>query len=160
MHSRIFVYSKDNKLGKSCVFTSSFNDHWFTNTLADYVDDSNLYEDIKWLKAIFSDLPIVVDDKNNFIIAHNDFQNKYFNSKYNSFTKLLSEIKNTITLNKFSSRDINLLNELWQLNSLYNDKYSFYFCDDDMEMFTMDKFIREMDVDCKYFIIKSFDYHF
>lgn len=113
MHSRIFVYSKDNIADKSSVFTSSFNDHWFTNTIADYVVDSNLHEDIKWLKAIFSDLPIVVDDKNNFIIAHNDFQSKYFNSKYDSFTKLLSEIINTITLNKFSSKDINILNELW-----------------------------------------------
>jgi len=160
MHSRIFVYSKGNKVDKSTVFEQSFVEHWFIDNIADYVINSNLHEDIKWLKATFSDLFIVVDDKNNFIMANDDFKNKYFNRRYDRFNNLLSEMKNNITLDKFSCRDITTLNKLWQLNNLYNDKYSFYFCDEDMEMLTMDEFIREMELNCKYFINKTFDYHF
>ncbi|GEM_PF-3142341 len=161
MHSRIFVYNKGNKVAKSKVFEHSFIEHWFIDNIADYVINSNLHEDIKWLKATFHDLPILVDDKNNFIIANNnEFKNKYFNSKYYNFSNLLSEMKNSITLDKFSYRDITTLNKLWQLNNLYNDTYSFYFCDEDMQMLTMDEFIREMELNCKYFISKTFDYHF
>ncbi len=53
MHSRIFVYSKNNKILKSNLTTCIFDDHWFTNSIADYVVDSNLHKDIKWLKVIF-----------------------------------------------------------------------------------------------------------
>ena len=160
MHSRIFLYSKDKKVNNSTISSNSFNNHSFTNVIADYVVDSNLQEDINWLKAIFKDLPLTVDDKNNFIIAQDDFKNQYFNRKYNDFINLISEIKDTISLDNFLSEDICIAGELWELNNLYNDKYSFYFCDEDMNMLTMDEFIRKMELNCKYYINKSFDYHF
>ncbi len=159
MHSRIFVYSENNSILKSTITTCSFDDHWFTNSIADYVVDSNLHEDIKWLKVIFDCLFIEVDTNNKFLIAHDDFKNRYFYDKYNRFTNLLTQIKDNITLDKFSSIDINLFNDIWQLNNLYNEKYSFYFCNDDMELLTIDEFIRKIKVGCKYYIIKTFYYH-
>ncbi len=33
MHSRIFIYRKDNKVDKTNITTNSFDDHWFTNTI-------------------------------------------------------------------------------------------------------------------------------
>lgn len=160
MHSRIFVYNKGNEINKSNITATSFDGHWFTNTIADYVVNSSLHEDIKWLKATLNDLPIDVDINNKNIIARDDFKNKYFRNNYDKSTKLLTEMKNSITLDKFSDRDINIFNDLWQLNNLYNDKYSFYFCNVDMEMLTMDEFVRKIKLDCKYYIINTFDYHF
>ncbi len=160
MHSRIFLYRKGNEINKSNITINSFDDHWFTNTIADYVVNSSLHEDIKWLKATLNDLPIEVNIDNKNIIARDDFKNKYFHNKYDKFTRLLTEMKDNITLGKFSDRDINIFNILWQLNNLYNDKYSFYFCNKDMEMLTMDEFVRKVEVNCEYFLVMSFDYHF
>ncbi|QSX04795.1 hypothetical protein JYG23_08750 [Sedimentibacter sp. zth1] len=160
MHSRIFVYSKNNKIKKSNITTSSFNEHWFTNNIADYVVNSSLHEDIKWLKATLNDLPIDVDIDRKYIISHDDFKTMYFKDKYNKFIELLVKKKDDITLDKFSSSNIYIFNDLWQLNNLYNDKYSFYFCNEGIELLTMDEFVRKMEDDCKYYIIKTFDYHF
>ncbi len=138
MQSRIFIYSKDNNVVNNNITTSSFGDHWFTNTIADYVVSSSFHEDIKWLKVTLNDLPIVVDINSKYIIAHNDLKTMYFKDKYSKFIELLIKKKDDITLDKFSSNDIHIFNDLWQLNNLYNDKYSFYFCNEDMEMLTMD----------------------
>ncbi len=159
MHNRIFVYSKDNNVINN-ITTISFNDHWFTNTIADYVVSSSLHKDIQWLKATLNDLPIKVDVDNKHIIAHDDFKTMYFKDKYNKFIELLIKKKDDITLDKFSNNDIHIFNDLWQLNNLYNDKYSFYFCNEDLEMLTIDEFVRKIEVNYKYYLVKTFDYHF
>jgi hypothetical protein len=160
MHSRIFQVS-NSPIGKDNYITpDDFYEHWFTNSIADYVDTSNRTDDIEWLrKTLQPNNPNVEfgkDTQGKYFSFNADFKTLYFKPKFESFMKAVNEAARS-SLEEFAS-DSEMGMIVFRIKTMYDDKYSFYFYEDD-EFITMDEFIRYAREGQKYYIGGTIDYH-
>ena len=152
MHSRIFQVSLDPIEKANYITESDYYDHWFTNSIADYVsDDCDREEDIKWLKDCVDGISFGSDNNGEYFIVES--KETYFEKKFIAFKEALDKISKC-TLSDFSQG----IFELYQLNISYEDKYGFYI-DADGELMTFDTFIRDCVESEKYYLGGTCDYH-
>lgn len=154
MHSRIFQVSRKPITEDNYMIEADFYDHWFTREIADYVDsDTYRDDDISWL-AKLDGIEVCVDDNGNdyFIVVDKEL---YFKNQYNVFIKAINNLTRC-TLSEFSTG----INEMYYLNSFYNDKFGIYIQDDDrFGLVTLDEFMRNVENGDKLYIGCTLDYH-
>lgn len=154
MHSRIFQVGLEPISKENYIEESNYYDHWFTTTFADYVsDDCDRKEDIKWLQDCYGTKGIEfgTDDNGEYFIVKS--KQTYFEDSFKEFTKLVHEITE-YTLDDFAHG----MYEVGLLRRAYEDKYSFY-VDEDEELMTFDSFVRLCEMEEKYYIGGTVDYH-
>ena len=153
MHSRIFQVSL-SPIEKDCyICESDYWDHWFTNSVADYVNENCEREyDIQWLKDCYSNAITFSQDHNGDYFIVNS-KTKYFERAFERFKFALNKLQD-ITIDDFT-QDIF---EVWQLKNAYEERYGFY-ADLNGELMTFDSFIRFCTTEKKYYIGGTIDYH-
>ena len=156
MHSRIFQVSTEPIDKADYIKESDYYDHWFTKSIADYVDDDCYRdEDLKWLEDCYENegIKFGVDSNGEYLIIEN--KEVYFANSFKRFRKLLDKIKD-VTLQDF----VEGIHEIYSLKSAYEDKFGFYMELDGWGLITMDSFVRGCPENVKYYIGKSIDYHY
>lgn len=152
MHSSIFQVSETPIEKSDYIRESDYWDHWFTNTHADYVAESDREEDIKWLKEIgYKGIEFGEDEHGEFLIVTS--KTDYFAKKFMRFATALADISK-MTLADFASARASI----WKLEDAFEDKYGFYIDVDD-ELLTFDEFVRYCGNGDKYYIGGTVDYH-
>lgn len=155
MHSRIIQISKE-KIDKDDYIEES--DYWdnFVGPIADYVsEDTDRDGDIEWFVEILKDSIEYNKDEESFTIKD---RKKYFERSYDKFMKILNEISDTMTLDKYMSPCDTVI---YSLKSTYDDKFGFYI-DDKGEyhgLSTLDNFMRYAEDGQKFYIGGTMDYH-
>lgn len=153
MHSRIFQISEAPINKGEYICDSDYYDHWFTNSIADYVsDDCDRDADIEWLSECTEGL-VFGEDKygKHFIVEDRE---EYFRKSFEDFKRALNNIGEP-TLSWFS-RGM----DLWYLNNAFEDKYGFY-VDINGDLTTFDSFMRRYTTNgAQYYIGATIDYHF
>ena len=154
MHSRIFQVSKDFIEREDYIDESYYYDHWFVGQIADYVRDSDRAGDLDWLASCARGYEVGTDELGEYLMITN--KEIYFTTKFALFTESLNKAKEW-TLSDFANGTI--VSDWWRFLHLYEDKYGFYIeCDGD-ELMTLDTFIRYADVNVKYYLGGTVDYH-
>ena len=158
MHSRIYQISKTPVDMDDYIDEEKYYDHWFTNSVADYVDgDTDRDDDIEWLKDCYEKkgLSFGQDDNGEYFIVED--KTKFFEANFEKFQKELKELSEK-TFDDFMSGGMSL----YRLNSSYDDESGFYI-DDDGEYYgitTFDRLMRGATEGEKYYIGATIDYHF
>ena len=156
MHSRIFQVSTRPIDKADYITESDYWDHWFTHSIADYIDgDCYRDEDLKWLEDCYDEKGIKfgVDNNGEYLIIESKV--KYFDEAYKRFKKLIKTISEC-GITHF----INGIDEFWDLKNVYEDKFGFYMQTDDDGLMTMDNFIRTYPENVKVYIGGTIDYHY
>ena len=152
MHSRIFQVSLKPINKEDYIEESTYWEHWFVNSIADYVVDSNDRNyDINWLKNCARGYTVGNDTNGEYLIITN--RTEYFQHAFNRFQDMLNAIKNS-TIDDFATG----IHEIWGLKNAYEDKFGFYI-DADGELMTFDSFVRHCTTEEKYYIGGTVDYH-
>ena len=157
MHSRIFQIGK-NPIDKiDYIEESHYYDHWFTHSVADYVNgDTDRADDIQWLKDCYENrgLSLGADaDGEYFIITD---KAKYFAGRFEKFKKTINELAE-IALDDFADGKCSA--QIYTLKAAYDDEFGFYVDGDDTGMETFDSFIRYNENNTKFYIGGTIDYH-
>lgn len=157
MHSRIYQISTKPIHKDDYIEESNYYDHWFLNSVADYVDeDTDRAEDIEWLKDCCEARGISFgkDKGGEYLIVED--KSKYFAQKFERFQRTLSELL-PITLDEFISAACGM--QMYNLKDAYDEKFGFYVDGDEFSLDTFDTFIRYAEVGTKYYIGATIDYH-
>ena len=157
MHSRIYQISKTPINKEDYIEESNYYDHWFTSSVADYVNgDTNRESDIQWLKACYNNkgLSFGVDDGGEYFIVED--KSKYFAERFERFKNTLKELS-SITLDDFANGTCGV--KIYNLKFEYDDELGFYIDSEDTGLETFDAFIRYVDNRTKYYIGATIDYH-
>ena len=160
MHSRIYQISKSPIDIDDYIEESKYYDHWFLNSVADYVDDdTNRDDDNEWLEDCYKNKGLYFgrDNSGEYFIVED--KTKFFEAKFEKFQQEIKELSEK-TLDDFMGGESNM--SLYRLNSLYDDDLGFYI-DDEGEyhgVTTFDRFMRHATVGTKYYIGATIDYHF
>lgn len=152
MHSRIFQLSKEPIQRDDYIDSCWFDDHWFTNEIADYVAGCDRSNAIMWLTNWIKGCKIEEDGNGFYLVIKN--KDEYFASAYEDFKKHLNNVKNC-TLAEFAKGTFYY--DLWALKESHNNRFGFYVYSDALMPF--DDFIRTAEMDCKYYIGNALDYH-
>lgn len=158
MHSRIYQIGtkpihKDDYIGEF-----NYYDHWFTNSVADYVNgDTDRENDIDWLKSCYKEqgLSFGIDEGGEYFIIED--KSKYFAKSFEEFQKALKELSE-ITIDDFLTTKYGI--QMYNLKSAYDDEFGFYVDGDGIGLETFDTFVRYAEVDTKYYIGATIDYHY
>lgn len=156
MHSRIYQISTEPIDKVDYIEESHYWDHWFTNSVADYVNgDTDRVGDIKWLKDCYESRGVSfgTDDNGEYFIVTDKL--RYFTPKFEEFKNVLKEISK-VAIDDFISDAFGL--PMYKLESAYDEKFGFYIDWDD-DLLTLDDFIRCAEVGTKYYIGATIDYH-
>lgn len=152
MHSRIYQISTEPIHKDDYIGECDFYDHWFLNSIADYVnDDTDRDEDIKWLKECAKGYVVDSDEHGPYIMITN--KEDYFKGAFEKFKGALDKIKDC-TIEDFSKG----IHEMWTLKDAYEDKFGFYVYTDDP--ITFNDFVRRAELNQKLYIGATIDYHF
>jgi hypothetical protein len=138
------------------ITESDYYDHWFTHSIADYVnEDCYRDEDLKWLEDCYDEKGIKfgVDNSGEYLIIES--KKAYFENSFNKFMETLDKIKN-YTIDDFAQGFF----EMWILKKSYEDKFGFYMDTEDNELITMDSFVRTYPENVKVYIGGTIDYHY
>lgn len=160
MHSRIFQISKAPIDRDDYIEEDKYYDHWFTNSVADYVNgDTNRYDDIKWLQSCYENegLSFGRDDNGEYFVVED--KSKYFETNFEEFKRALQDLSEK-TFDDFMNGESSM--SLYRLKSSYDEELGFYI-DDSCEyhgITTFDNFIRCSTEGTKYYIGATIDYHF
>ena len=157
MHSRIYQVSTKPIDRDDYIEESNYYDHWFTNSVADYVNgETDRNDDIMWLKDCYEQrgLSFGQDDNGEYFIIED--KEKHFESNFEEFQKTLKELSER-AFDDFISGETGML--LYRLKRLYDDKFGFYVECEDWGCETFDRFIRGATVGTKYYIGATIDYH-
>lgn len=157
MHSRIYQISKNPIDKDDYIEESNYWDHWFTNSVADYVNgDTDRDSDIKWLKNCYDNngLSFGADNGGEYFIVED--KRKYFAKRFDTFKKILRELSDA-TLDDFVSGAYG--GKVYTLKAAYNDEFGFYIDGEDIGMETFDSFIRYSENGDKFYIGGTIDYH-
>lgn len=158
MHSRIFQISKNPIDKVDYIGESHYWDHWFTNSVADYVNgDTDRENDIKWLKDCYGNegLSFGVDEGGEYFIVED--KSKFFAKNFEAFQKALKELTE-VTIDDFVTGKYGM--KMYNLKSAYDDELGFYVDGDDTGMETFDSCIRSSSNGTKFYIGATIDYHF
>lgn len=154
MHSRII------QLGVSAIDQEDYIQdysipNWFTDEIADYVNESDREKDLKWFKrAIFgSSTHAEMDEIDNIVTIHNAqaFREDFFRTR---FEIMRNEVAN-MTLNDFAEGF-----SAYSIASLARDRFGFYIYIDG-ELMSFDVFIRSLEMFDQdvFYIGGTLDYH-
>lgn len=157
MHSRIYQISRNPIDKYDYIEEDRYYDHWFTNSVADYVDDdTDRTDDIQWLKDCYMDsgLSFDTDDNGEYFIVEDKV--KYFASKFKTFQAALKELSE-ITLDEFVSNKID--GQMYILQDAYDSKFGFYVDGEETYLETFDSFMRYANIGDKFYIGATIDYH-
>lgn len=160
MHSRLYQISKTPIDRDDYIEEDKYYDHWFTSSVADYVDgDTDRDDDIEWLQNCYGNkgLSFSKDDSGEYFIVED--KTKYFEAKFKEFQKELKELSEK-TLDEFMSGESDM--SMYRLKTSYDDDCNFYI-DDNYEyhgVATFDRFMRSATEGTKYYIGATIDYHF
>lgn len=152
MHSRIFQVSLNPISDLDYITESDYWDHWFTNSVADYVNgDCDRNNDIKWLTKCAKGYTIGSDENGEYLIITS--KTEYFSLAFKYFKETLDKIKD-YTVENFAQG----FHEMWSLKNAYEEKFGFY-VDADGELLSFDSFVRLCAEGEKYYIGGTIDYH-
>lgn len=152
MHSRIFQLSKEPITKEHYIDSYEFDEHWFTNQVADYVAGCDREDAIDWLKSCVKGCEVNTDANGVYILVLN--KEEYFTSAYEKFKKTLEKLK-VCTLEQFASNALEF--DIWRIQNSYSEKHGFYVYSD--ELVSFDHFIRFAELNQKYYIGNALDYH-
>lgn len=158
MHSRIYQINKEPIPKCDYIEEDNYYDHWFTNSIADYVNgNTDRDDDIKWLKDCYEEkgLSFGTDNDGEYFIIEDKI--KYFAQNFEAFQKALKELSMG-TLDDFISGECGI--SLYRLKESYNDKFGFYVECEDCGCETFDGFMRYATTGVKYYIGATIDYHY
>ena len=157
MHSRIYQISKEPINKRDYIEESHYYDHWFTNSVADYVNgNTDRDDDIQWLKDCYEErgLSFGTDNNGEYLVVEDKV--KYFTVKFETFQKTLTELSKT-TLDDFANGECGY--SLYKLKEAYCDKFGFYAEIEEADTIEFDGFVRLAEVGVKYYIGATIDYH-
>jgi len=163
MHSRIFQITKEKLPKSEWISSNDYYDHWFTNRIADYVDDDvNRDSDLDWFFSVMEGV-VRRDEKNGNKFKVID-KLEYFRTRHEEFIHALNELQ-SITIRQLAGEEpikpCGLSYLKYKLDSAYNDEYSFY-VDDNHEwagLDTLDEFMRRVHDGDEFYIGGVVDYH-
>lgn len=161
MHSRII--QMETKPVNHKISPDDFNDHWFTTSVADYVDeDYDSKDTLDTLREIFSTVgggvDFFEDEDGRGIIFKDGFREAFFAQSYTAFQDALSSLKEKTTPEKFVHGEI--WQELYDLNAAYDNEAGYYISNDELGLKTLSRFIRLMKTGIRYYFGGTLDYHF
>jgi hypothetical protein len=111
--------------------------------------------DIEWLGKEAKGFNVGCDDNGDFIVVTDKVE--YFSQKYDNFKEIISGLSSCCIekfINGISLRMYNLIES-------YNDRFNFYIYDNNNGGFhTFDMFVRHCEINKKYYIGNTFDYHY
>ena len=152
MHSRIFQASTKPIQEYEYLSESDYWEHWFLNSVADYVVDSDdRNEDIEWLKECARGYTVDCDENGDYFVITSKVE--YFKNAFKNFTELLGKIKD-YTIENFAAG----MHEMWGLQNAYEEKFGFY-VDMHGELMSFDSFVRHCTEGEKYYIGGTLDFH-
>ena len=161
MHSRII--QMETKPVVERIKQTDFSDHWFTASIADYVDeDYNTEDTLETLCQVFSTAAGCVEffeDKNGRgVVFHDGFRQGFFGANYNAFLKALAALREKATLESFCSGAI--YSDLYDLNTAYESDIGYYIQNDELGLKPLSGFVRLLEFDTRYYFGGTLDYHF
>ena len=161
MHSRII--QMETKPVVERISAGEFSDHWFTASIADYVDeDYNTDDTLETLREIFATAGNCVeffeDENGRGVVFHDGFRQAFFAAGYSAFQDALIALKEKTTLEAFIQGQI--WQELYDLNMAYDNEAGFYIQNDELGLKTLSRFVRLMKTEAKYYFGGTLDYHF
>ena len=157
MHSRIFQISSKPIDKCDYIEESHYYDHWFLNSVADYVNDNtDRADDIDWFKSCYKKdgLSFGTDENGEYFIVEDKV--KFFEPNFKRFQNALQGLSTT-TLDDFITGKCGY--PLYDLKSAYDEKFGFYIDGDEFDLQTLNEFIRYSNVGTKYYIGATIDYH-
>ncbi len=154
MHSRIFQIEKEVVPEDEYIISADIPE-WFTNSLADYVDDDcDREDDIDWLMTCsIGNFAARDGDKLTFT---SDTRG-YFKDKHEAFIKAAQKLTE-VPFEAFVD-DYGVYSIFYNLKEAYNDKHSFYVYSDGY-LHTMDEWMRQVKPGETYYLGGVIDYHF
>ena len=158
MHSRIFQISKNPIDKEDYIDELHYYDHWFTNSVADYVNGgTNREDDIGWLKECYENrgLSFGVDNGGEYVIVVDKY--KFFEESFEAYQKALKELSE-VTIDDFVTGKYGM--KMCRLTSAYDDQFGFYVDSKESGLETLDTLIRHSDNGTKFYIGATIDYHF
>ena len=162
MHSKIIQLETlpIEDVGKTCP--EDFYDHWFTYAIADYVDEDCDPEDtLDTLKAILSaygdQVEFFEDENGKGVIFKEGFVQAYFAKRYPSFREALMKLVGKATVENFCAGEINMA--MYDMNQAYDDKHGFYIQCSDTGLKTLNRFLRYIRPNTRYYFGGTVDYH-
>lgn len=163
MHSKIIQLETlpIEDVGKTCP--DDFSDHWFTYAIADYVDEDCDPEDtLGTLKAIFGackdQVEFFEDKDGNGVIFKEDFVQAYFAREYQPFREALMKLVGKATVENFCAGGIDMA--MYDLNQAYDDEHGYYIQCSDTGLKTLNRFLRYIKPNIRYYFGGTVDYHF
>lgn len=153
MHSRIFQLSK-KPIGREDYITEmNYWNHWFLHSVADYVtDDCDRNEDIEWLQNATNGISFGKDEYGEYLVIESKAE--YFEQAFTRFKELLNDIK-YCTIEDFAKG----IQEVYIMKNIHEEKWGFYVEIND-ELMPFDNFIRAYNVQDKFYIGGTVDYHY
>ena len=163
MHSKIIQLETLPIEAVGMICPDDFCDHWFTNSIADYVDDDQDSEDtLETLKAILGAHPDHVeffnDEDGKGVIFREGFTRAFYAGQFGAFQDALKALEAKATLENFCNGKVD--QAMYDLNSAYDDEYGYYISSSDVGLKTLNRFLRYMKPDTKYYFGGTVDYHF
>ena len=153
MHSRIFQVSMEPIDKNEYITESDYYDHWFTNSVANYVsDDCDAYDDVKWLQDCVKGITFGGDENGVYLIIKD--KEKYFEDAFRQFKATLDVLKGC-TIQDFTKGIL----DMYGLKNAYEEKFGFYVETEDNGLITMDNFIRIYPENEKFYIGGTINYH-
>ena len=152
MHSRIFQLSTTPILKCDYIDASDFDEHWFTNEIADYVAGCDRVNAISWLTACLAGGEIKLDAHGYYLVIHD--KEKYFASVYEEFMKSVRAVQNC-TLTQFANGEFS--HHVWRIKNCHDERFGFYAEFDGLMTFA--QFVRMAEIGAKYYIGNALDYH-
>ena len=151
MHSRIIQI--ETSPISSMIMADDYSDHWFTTSIADYVDED--YDPKETIDALQSSLKscgdrveFFTDEEGRGVIFREGFQQSYFAMGYEAFREALQMLGKTATLEKYCSDAF--WQELYDLNSAYDNEVGYYIQNDELGLKTLSRYMRLARIDTKY----------
>lgn len=157
MHSRIFQISETPIDKCDYIEEDKYYDHWFTNSVADYVNgNTDRNDDIEWLKDCYENrgLSFGIDDGGEYFVIEDKL--KYFAPKLEEFKSMINKLLD-ITIEDFASIKGDM--DMYHLRMSYEEKFGFYIDSYDWGLCALDDFIRQNQNGDKFYIGATIDYH-
>lgn len=163
MHSKIIQLETlpIGDVGKICQ--DDFCEHWFTNSIADYVDeDCDPKDTLDMLRAILGackdHVEFFEDEDGEGVIFKEGFEHEYFAGEYRAFCDALKALEAEATIENFCNGEIGTA--MYRLKETYDDEYGYYIQSSDTGLKTLNRFLRYIKPDTKYYFGGTVDYHF
>ena len=165
MHSKIIQLEKCPIENVGRIKPSDYDtDHWFTVSIADYVDDDDDPNDtletlVQVFEAGLSDkVERFRDAHGKGLIFRDGFARAYLEREYKAFEQGLRNLTAKATVEAYCEDKLEMC--MYQLNEAYNDKYGYYIQNEDRGLVTLTSFVRSIKPDTKYYFGGTVDYHF